>query len=36
VAEARREGRKDVPVLLSHSGRRLFLPLKVAPGRGED
>jgi serine protease Do len=31
VAQARREGRKDVLLLVSHNGQRLFMPLKVSP-----
>ena len=34
VAEAKRQGRKDVLLLVAHSGRRLFLPLAVAPDKG--
>lgn len=31
VAQARREGRNDVLMLVAHNGRRLFVPLKVPP-----
>jgi serine protease Do len=31
VAEAKRQGHKDVLLLVEHSGRRLFVPLVIAP-----
>jgi serine protease Do len=34
VAQARRDGRKDILLLVAHDGRRLFIPLKVTSEDG--
>ena len=34
AAQARRAGRKDLPVLVEHDGRKLFVPLQVENAKG--